>query len=249
MPLAHGEGGVAGVAQKARQGGGRAGQAPVVAGEGQRNISQKAHADGVVVPAGEEARTGGRAQGGDVEAVERRPTAGQVVERRRRDVRPEGAEVPEPGVVEDDGDHIGCPGRRLDRGRKPGGRLGDRKADLLRFVHAQRVDRDPSQDGCAGLTWHPMQGHVPPPPQPHFPEGLGPFIGYVATREPRPLDARAPAEPGYGEVDESALDVFDDVGEWEPMHRPLIQVTAVILSVSLVVAGVGTVLEVLLSSH
>ncbi len=67
--------------------------------------------------------------------------------------------------------------------------------------------------------------------------------------EPRPLDARAPAEPGYGEVDESALDVFDDVGEWEPMHRPLIQVTAVILSVSLVVAGVGTVLEVLLSSH
>ena len=47
----------------------------------------------------------------------------------------------------------------------------------------------------------------------------------------------------------STLDVFDDVGEWEPMHRPLIQVTAVIVSVSLVVAGVGTVLEVLLNSH
>jgi hypothetical protein len=94
-----------------------------------------------------------------------------------------------------------------------------------------------------------MQGHLPVPPQPHFPEGLGPFIGYVATREPRPLDGRPPGEPGCGEVDESALDMFDDVGEWEPMHRPLIQVTAVILSVSLVVAGVGTVFELLLSSR
>jgi hypothetical protein len=94
-----------------------------------------------------------------------------------------------------------------------------------------------------------MQGHVPVPPQPHFPEGLGPFIGYVATREPRPLDDRAPSEPSCGEVDESRLDVFDDVGDWEPMHRPLIQVTAVIVSVSLVVAGIGTVLEVLLNSH
>jgi hypothetical protein len=94
-----------------------------------------------------------------------------------------------------------------------------------------------------------MQGHVPVPPQPHFPEGLGPFIGYLATREPRPLDGRPPAEPASGDVDDSTLDVFDDVGEWEPMHRPLIQVTAVIVSVSLVVAGAGTVLELLLSSH
>ena len=94
-----------------------------------------------------------------------------------------------------------------------------------------------------------MQGHVPVPPQPHFPEGLGPFIGYVATREPRPLDDRAPVEPGCDVVDDAALDMFDDVGEWEPMHRPLIQVLAVIVSMSLVVAGVGTLLEVLLSSR
>ena len=43
--------------------------------------------------------------------------------------------------------------------------------------------------------------------------------------------------------------MFDDVGDWEPMHRPLIKVTAVILSVSLVVAGVGTILEVLLTAR
>jgi len=94
-----------------------------------------------------------------------------------------------------------------------------------------------------------MQGHVPVPPQPHFPEGLGPFIGYVATREPRPPGERPPSEPGCDDVDGSALDEFDDVGDWEPMHRPLIQVTAVIVSFSLLIAGVGTVLELLLASH
>jgi hypothetical protein len=94
-----------------------------------------------------------------------------------------------------------------------------------------------------------MQGHLPVPPQPHFPEGLGPFIGYLATREPRPLEERAPEEPGWADVDEFQLDEFDDVGEWEPMHRPLLKVTAVIVSVALVIAGVGTVLEMLLTSR
>jgi hypothetical protein len=94
-----------------------------------------------------------------------------------------------------------------------------------------------------------MQGHLPGPPQPHFPEGLAPFIGYMATREPRPLDDRPPLEPAWAESDELELDQFADVGDWEPMHRPLIKVIAVILSVSLLLAGVGTVLEVLLSVH
>jgi hypothetical protein len=95
-----------------------------------------------------------------------------------------------------------------------------------------------------------MQGHVPgPPPQPHFPVGLGAFIGYVATREPRPLDDRAPQEAGWADEDGYALDVFDDLGDWEPMHRPLVKVTAIIVSISLLVAGVGTVLEILLSSR
>ncbi len=95
-----------------------------------------------------------------------------------------------------------------------------------------------------------MQGHLPGPPQPHFPEGLAPFIGYLATREPRPLDERAPQEPGWADgPEELALDDFDDVGEWEPLHRPLIQVTAVVVSISLLAAAVGTVLEVLLTAH
>ena len=105
------------------------------------------------------------------------------------------------------------------------------------------------QNGEAGLTWHLMLGHVPGPPEPSFPVGLGPFIGYVATREPRPPGDGPPQEPAWAESDDDTLDQFADVGEWEPMHRPLIKVTAVVLSISLVVAGVGTVLELLLSAH
>jgi hypothetical protein len=94
-----------------------------------------------------------------------------------------------------------------------------------------------------------MLGHLPGPPQPHFPEGLAPFIGYLATREPNPLDDRAPQEPGWEEVPEGLLDEFDDIGDWAPMRHPLMKFTAVVLSVSLIVAGVGTVLEVLLTAH
>jgi hypothetical protein len=94
-----------------------------------------------------------------------------------------------------------------------------------------------------------MQGHVPGPPQPHFPEGLGPFVGYLATREPRPLDDLPVAEAAWADADGTVLDQFADVGDWEPLHRPLIQVLAVMVSISLLVAGVGTLLEILLSAR
>jgi hypothetical protein len=94
-----------------------------------------------------------------------------------------------------------------------------------------------------------MHGHLPVPSQPSFPIGLGPFIGYVATREPRPLDDRAPQEPGWADEDGYALDVFDDVGDWEPMHPPLFKVVAIVLSISLVVGGVSTVLDLVLSAR
>jgi hypothetical protein len=95
-----------------------------------------------------------------------------------------------------------------------------------------------------------MQGHLPGPPQPHVPYGLAPFVGYLATREPRPLDDRPPAEPGPEEGgDYPPLSFFDDVGDWEPMHRPLFKATAVVLSLSLVLAGLGTVVDLLLAGH
>jgi len=96
-----------------------------------------------------------------------------------------------------------------------------------------------------------MHGHLPGSPPPHVPVGLGPLIGYVATREPRPFDERPPSEPApwMADGEASVLDDFADVGEWEPLHRPLVRVVAVLVSLSLVLAGVGTVLELLLSAR
>jgi hypothetical protein len=87
-----------------------------------------------------------------------------------------------------------------------------------------------------------MQGHIPVPPQPHFPIGLAPIIGYVATREPQPLEDRTPVEPEWWEVD-------DEEEEWRPRHSRVIRVTALIVAFSLVVAGLGTLLEVVLSAR
>jgi hypothetical protein len=97
--------------------------------------------------------------------------------------------------------------------------------------------------------WLLMHGHVPGPPQPQFPDGLGPFVGYLATREPSPLRDRPPQEAAWADADGTVLDQFADIGDWEPMHRPLLQVMAVIVSISLLVAGVGTVLEILVSAR
>jgi hypothetical protein len=87
-----------------------------------------------------------------------------------------------------------------------------------------------------------MQGHLPVPPQPHFPIGVSPVIGYLATREPQPLEDREPVQLEWWE--EEQLDE-----EWPSRHSPIIKVTAVIVSVSLLVAGVGTVLELILAAR
>ena len=87
-----------------------------------------------------------------------------------------------------------------------------------------------------------MQGHLPTPPEPHVPIGLAPIIGYVATREPQPLDEREPVEPDWFGFDDS------DEEDWVPRRQRVMKVTALILAVSLLVAGLGTVLELVLST-
>lgn len=87
-----------------------------------------------------------------------------------------------------------------------------------------------------------MQGHLPGPPQPHVPISLAPFIGYMATREPQPLEERTPEEPEWWEDD-----VYAE--SWGRRHPPLVRVVAAVLSVCLVVAGVGTVLELVLTAR
>jgi len=88
-----------------------------------------------------------------------------------------------------------------------------------------------------------MQGHLPTPPHPVYPVGLAPAIGYLATREPRPLDDHEPVEREWWEIDD------DEEEEWPPRHRGVVKVTAIVLSISLLVAGVGTLLEVVLSGR
>jgi hypothetical protein len=88
-----------------------------------------------------------------------------------------------------------------------------------------------------------MQGHLPTPPQPHFPIGLAPVIGYIATREPQPLEERAPVPLEWWEVDD------DDDQEWSTRRPAIMKVTAIVVSVSLLLAGLGTVLDVVLSAR
>ena len=77
-----------------------------------------------------------------------------------------------------------------------------------------------------------MQGHLPTPPGPHIPIGLSPFIGYVATREPSPLEDRDPEPREWWEED-------DELDEWGPRHPPVVRVTAAVLALCLVVGGLG----------
>jgi len=87
-----------------------------------------------------------------------------------------------------------------------------------------------------------MQGHVPPPPQPVYPVGLSPVIGYIATREPRPLEERVPVEREWWEID-------DNEEEWPSRHTRVVKVTAIVVSLSLLAAGLGTLLQVVLSAR
>jgi hypothetical protein len=87
-----------------------------------------------------------------------------------------------------------------------------------------------------------MQGHLPGPPQPHEPIGLSPIIGYLATRDPQPLDELSPSTPDWLDAD-----IYDE--PWGRGHSRVIKITAVVVAVSMVVAGMSTVLELILSAH
>ena len=93
------------------------------------------------------------------------------------------------------------------------------------------------------ITSGVMQGHLPVPPQPHVPIGLAPVIGYMATREPQPLEEMTPVERAWWEIDDE-----EDDG-WSSRRPAVMKVTAIVVSVSLVLAGLGTLLEVVLSAR
>ena len=93
-----------------------------VAGIARRQIGDTAHAAAVVVPAREEARTGGGAQRRGVEIGQPDPIGGHPVDDRSVHVGPVTAELREPHVIEDDQDDVRC----------AVGRCGDRRPPWLR---------------------------------------------------------------------------------------------------------------------
>ena len=115
VPLAGGEGIVAGGPQHLGQGAGAAGNAPAHPRKAQVPVGQPAHADRMVVSAGQQGGTGRRAQGRGVEVGEAKAAGGQGVNVRRGDLRAVAAQVGEAEVVEHDADHIGRAGRSLGR--------------------------------------------------------------------------------------------------------------------------------------
>jgi len=86
-----------------------------------------------------------------------------------------------------------------------------------------------------------MQVPLPGPPH-HVPIGLAPFIGYVATREAEPLRDLPPVDPSWWEEDEYGE-------EWHTGHPRAVKVTAVVVSASLILAGLGSILEVVLTAR
>jgi hypothetical protein len=87
-----------------------------------------------------------------------------------------------------------------------------------------------------------MHGPVPAPPPPHVPVGLSPIIGYVATREPEPLAEGASEAPEWWDEDDYAE-------PWGTGHPPVVKLTTAVLALCLIVAGVGTLLEIILASR
>ena len=107
--------------------------------------------------------------------LKRSAARGQGVHVRRPDVRAEGTQVAESGVVEDDGHHVGRARRGLGVAGETGSRLGGGEADLLGFVH-----------GAEGRRWAAAGPH-----------GSG---NLAADAGPRSRTAAAPLPGGPGPV-------------------------------------------------
>ena len=118
--LAELRGGVA--VELERHGQGRHGVGPdrAVARRAGRDLGDAGHADGMVVAPGEQRLAGRRADGGGVETIVLQAARRQLLQGRRLAGTAEGAGGPEPGVVNEDDQHVG---RALRRAQQFDGRI------------------------------------------------------------------------------------------------------------------------------
>ena len=153
VPLARGEGVVAGGTQHFGQGAGAAGDAPAHAREAQVPVRQPAHAHRVMIPARQQGGAGRRAQRGRMEVGVAQAARGQGVDVRRGDLRAVAAQVREAEVVEDDADHVGRAGRRPGRLGPVGAGFAGGQAEAVavgRLAHGVSLDRN--SGGKAGAA-------------------------------------------------------------------------------------------------
>ncbi len=119
VPFAHRVGGVAMGAQDLRQVAVLSGRLAPVAREADGQVGDPPHGAAVMVPSREQARPGGRAQGGGVEVRQPHPAAGEPVEHGGVHVGSVAAELGEADVVEHHEDDVGCSLGRLRHGGPP----------------------------------------------------------------------------------------------------------------------------------
>ena len=120
VPFAEGEGRVALVPEDLGDGGRVVGDLAAHVGVAAVEVRKRTHPDRVVVPPGQERRTGGRAQRGHMEIGVAKPAGCQPVDVGRRKVRSEARQVGEPGVVEENEHHVRCILARMRCGFPPG---------------------------------------------------------------------------------------------------------------------------------
>ena len=130
VPLAECEGRVALVAEHLCHGRSAMGHRPAHVREAAVEVRDRAHPDGVVVPAGEQRGAGRRTEGCDVEVGVPEAARGEAVDGRSGEVRPVTPEVGEAGVVEEHEDHVRGARRWVRIRRPPGRRVREGAPDL-----------------------------------------------------------------------------------------------------------------------
>ena len=145
VPLAHQEGGPAGVPQHLGQGRGLQGQVAPIARIAGIDVRQPPHARRVVVQAGEQRRPGAGAHGRGAEVGIAQPLRRQGVHARRVDVAPVAAEIGIAHIVQDDQHDV----RRALRRRHPVGPQG-RMAVGIGQRDLRRVSRSHGGGGDEG---------------------------------------------------------------------------------------------------
>ena len=152
VPLADAEGGVAVGPQDLGERPRGLREVARVPGKVRRQVGQHAHADAVMVAAGEQAGPGRRADRGGVEVREPEPPTGQPVDVRCLEVRAVATEMGEAEVVEDEHQDVRRPAPvRLRCGRPRG--LGHRQRSCLLRHPVRPLPVHPNGVAAEGTTW------------------------------------------------------------------------------------------------